>query len=165
MNCDEIRELLLTDYVDGELDAARKAEVRGHLQGCAACRRFERAVRETAIEPLKNAEKVQPPDAVWERIRQAVIAGKDRRAKGAFTVWRERLEAAFPARARIPSLAAAAVILLAVAFTGVSFNRQRIASRDLNKQWEVLTFLETDVLEFSNGDDATLGTAVEEFLL
>ncbi|HXV77131.1 MAG TPA: zf-HC2 domain-containing protein [Candidatus Polarisedimenticolaceae bacterium] len=37
MNCIDY-ELLLDDYVDGELDGARRAEVERHVATCAACR-------------------------------------------------------------------------------------------------------------------------------
>ena len=31
---------LLADYVDGELDAATKGQVEGHLRGCDICEKF-----------------------------------------------------------------------------------------------------------------------------
>lgn len=40
MNCDNCDDIVprLWEYLDGELDAARLAEVRAHLEHCAGCR-------------------------------------------------------------------------------------------------------------------------------
>jgi len=43
MNCSEF-EILLCDYVDGTLDAARKQALEAHQRGCAACAEFARDV-------------------------------------------------------------------------------------------------------------------------
>ena len=61
MRCDKVKELLMTDYIDKELDGAAEKLVRQHLESCAACRAFEAAVQKSAIKPLKAAAQKSPP--------------------------------------------------------------------------------------------------------
>ena len=46
MNCRDIRDLLIP-YLLGDLDPARVAEARAHIQACAACRSQAEDVRAT----------------------------------------------------------------------------------------------------------------------
>lgn len=72
MNCEEIREMLLTDYIDGELDADAALVVKRHLASCGSCRAFEASVREAAVEPFKEAPVVAPPAHIWKGIENAI---------------------------------------------------------------------------------------------
>ncbi len=82
---DEDAEVLLNDYLDGELDPARQPELFGHLAACADCRAqfdallaFRLAARQ---EPL-----LVPPTADaalftrLDRVRRATRRAPDRRA-------------------------------------------------------------------------------------
>jgi hypothetical protein len=88
MTCEDAR---LDEYMDGELDAAARAAVDGHLAACAACRaELERLGKLEAL--LKRVPAGAPPDA------ERFLAGVRSRSRRPFP-WR---------------LAAAAAVLLAV---------------------------------------------------
>ena len=72
MKCDEIRDLIITDYVDDEADAKTRSEIELHLGYCAACRSFKEALLLYAVEPLKNAAAVNPPETLWYRVRSGI---------------------------------------------------------------------------------------------
>jgi hypothetical protein len=59
MNCSDF-EILLCDYVDGTLDAARKQTLEMHLRECAACAEFARDVT-GAVAFIERAEDAVPP--------------------------------------------------------------------------------------------------------
>lgn len=59
MNCAEL-EILLCDYVDGTLDAARKREVEQHLSGCSGCAELARDAA-AAVAFIERAAPVEPP--------------------------------------------------------------------------------------------------------
>ena len=40
MNCDKVKELILTDYSDKELDSGIAVELGEHLLGCVKCAEF-----------------------------------------------------------------------------------------------------------------------------
>ncbi len=64
---------LLLDLAFGELDAERKAEVEGHLEGCAECRRDKAELEEARrlSAPLRESEELPPgfDDRILEAAR------------------------------------------------------------------------------------------------
>ncbi|MEP6540431.1 MAG: zf-HC2 domain-containing protein, partial [Bryobacteraceae bacterium] len=66
MNCSEF-EILLCDYVDGTLDAARKQALEAHQRGCAACAEFARDVT-GAVAFMERAEDVTVPAELLTKI-------------------------------------------------------------------------------------------------
>jgi len=66
MNCGEF-EILLCDYVDGTLDAARKQALEAHQRECAACAEFVRDVT-GAVAFMERVEVVVPPSELLTKI-------------------------------------------------------------------------------------------------
>jgi anti-sigma factor RsiW len=66
---------VLSDYLDGELDAGLAGQVEGHLRGCEGCARFGGELRAT-IQALRDhlSGEVPLPAAARERLRQALDA-------------------------------------------------------------------------------------------
>ena len=60
-------EILICDYVDGTLDAARKAAVEQHLAECAACAELARDSA-AAVAFMERAADVEPPKELVTRI-------------------------------------------------------------------------------------------------
>jgi hypothetical protein len=69
MRCDKVRELLLTDYIDGELDPDTLEEVKKHLEGCVSCRELEKELAEEVVGPLRESGIKQPAEEVWVNIK------------------------------------------------------------------------------------------------
>lgn len=72
MNCKEIQDLILTDYIDQELDLQEKKQVDQHLESCASCQALLSSVTKQACEPFDSTEKVCAPQSVWNEIKQAI---------------------------------------------------------------------------------------------
>lgn len=79
MNCSKFREIIITDYVDDQLDERGKQEIDRHLQSCAACRAFAAAVSEIAVDPLRKAKIEEPPAFLWTRIKSHLEQGHNSR--------------------------------------------------------------------------------------
>jgi hypothetical protein len=73
MNCEELREML-TEYIDGRLDAGTTAAVSAHLDQCADCRRLDEELRATVAALGDLETKVPPMD-----FAQSVTARLERR--------------------------------------------------------------------------------------
>ena len=58
----------LSDYVDGELEAALCAELERHLEGCENCRIVVDTLRKTIYLYHVTAEAEPVPDEVRERL-------------------------------------------------------------------------------------------------
>jgi len=66
MTCADL-EILICDYVDGTLDAAGKAEVERHLDGCPACAALA-SDSAAAVAFMERATEVEPPPELIARI-------------------------------------------------------------------------------------------------
>ncbi len=80
MDCRDL-EQVLHPYLDGELDAAERQRVEGHLAGCAPCARHVEIERHN-LSAVRAALKAASPPAP-ESLRQSVLAalhGEQRRA-------------------------------------------------------------------------------------
>lgn len=69
-------ENLASDYLEGQLDQARRAEMEAHLDQCATCREVLSDVR-LAIQTCRSVEEMMPPPWLLPRIRLATM-GKER---------------------------------------------------------------------------------------
>lgn len=71
MNCDGIiREI--SDYIDGELDAAMKQELERHLAICKECTMIIDQTKMT-VELFCNEEPVELPPDVRSRLHEALL--------------------------------------------------------------------------------------------
>jgi anti-sigma factor RsiW len=78
MNCKKIKELLLTDYLDGELKDALSEKIKNHLEGCSSCRSLEESLRRQVVRPFKVVQETQAPPYIWERIKDSIRQEKSR---------------------------------------------------------------------------------------
>ncbi|MBM4128995.1 MAG: zf-HC2 domain-containing protein, partial [Nitrospira sp.] len=62
MNCEKIQELILTDYLDGEIDKRQEEFIKQHLATCIGCQEFLSIAQKTVVEPFLNAGKVTPDE-------------------------------------------------------------------------------------------------------
>jgi len=76
MNCAEF-EILLADYLDGDLGQAESAELERHASSCAGCAELLQDAR-GAVAFLKRADEVTPPPELITRIAFQAPIGKTR---------------------------------------------------------------------------------------
>lgn len=74
MNCEQIKDLLLTDHLDGELGTEEMTAVQRHLDACPACRAYQVSVRTAAVGPFASLAPLQPPATLWQRIITVIRA-------------------------------------------------------------------------------------------
>lgn len=117
MTCDDTQRRL-TAYLEGDLDADSGTLVRGHLRGCAACRRV--ASDEAALrDGLRALPTLDPPPSLWAGV-QARLAAEEQ-AEAARPRWRRALARWAPALPRF----AAGGLVAAAAVTVVWWRTQR----------------------------------------
>jgi len=151
MNCAKIREFLITDYMDGEMNEKMKSIIMNHLSACEGCRQFELELKEKALGPFKSMERHTPPAYVWERIKDRIRNEVPPSPRPAFA-W--RLKPAF-------ALSAVAVLILAVVIvTRAPFTGNGDVSVYLAEQAEYMIDPSANGAEISG-----FGTSIEEYLL
>ncbi|MBI4753334.1 zf-HC2 domain-containing protein [Candidatus Desantisbacteria bacterium] len=67
MNCKKIQKLLITDYLDGELDSGVISRIEQHMADCIHCRQFEQR-----IVPFNGIRHIEPPARVWGSICEKI---------------------------------------------------------------------------------------------
>ncbi|MBM3248701.1 MAG: zf-HC2 domain-containing protein [Candidatus Omnitrophica bacterium] len=158
MNCEKIKELILTDFSDNRLDEKLKSQVNAHLSSCAGCREFAQSVNKIAIEPFKSAQKENPPDYLWYRIKERIGGEKPQPAlSGVF----EGLQMFFHPKPAF-ALATIAVVIIIASVMFRPYLRNKQANLYLNEQIDFVSSLGQN----GNGSsEINFGTSVEEFLL
>lgn len=71
MNCQEVR-LLLSEYLDGEIEESARDVVGKHLAACEDCSRELEAMR-CAVRMLSSVDEIRPPEGLLERIEAATV--------------------------------------------------------------------------------------------
>ncbi len=148
MKCDKVRELLMTDYIDAELDTGTEQLVREHLAACADCRGLECEVREAGVRGLAGAKRPEPPPYVWNRIREALSAEQPARSRSADFIRGLRHVFALP-QMRL-AVVTAAMVVIVVAFAVRQHIEERALDLYLEEQATFLSDLGT------NGNDMEL---------
>jgi predicted anti-sigma-YlaC factor YlaD len=133
MNTCEHFEILVSTWLDSQLDRRGQVECLDHLARCASCREFyveARALDGLVAAVRTPADAEAPSPEVWKRIE-----------------WVSRKERKRPARRRIPAwaLQAAAVVVVTVGLSVLVWNGIGVAPAPA--QAEILLGSDTDMTE------------------
>jgi anti-sigma factor RsiW len=153
MKCKEIKEILFTDYLDGQLDSAAMEQVRKHLAGCPGCRELEEEIRLKAAAPFKDIQKEKVPDSVWYGIREELLErGKPRESFFRFTLPKPAL-----------AFATATIAVLIVFAAVIKYNLERSQMRDyFTEQMDFYSSLDNG--DNDSGYVSETGTLTERYL-
>lgn len=149
MDCHKIKEILMTDYVDGELTGQMQERIKEHLASCPACKQFEESLLRNAVNPLRGSATIRPPAWLWTRISQGIREKEKKR------------------RSWIPFFVPAAVLAGIVAGFIWFGPGQRIDEPGRSVISDQMDFLsELEVIN-GNGDayKVNFGTGIEEYFL
>lgn len=72
MQCDKVKDILITDYIDNELEANARLKIEEHLSRCSSCKAFKEDLLNITIEPLKGVKEAIPPEFIWSRIKNSL---------------------------------------------------------------------------------------------
>ena len=72
MKCKKIQEIILTDYLDGQLAERQRSLLSRHLAGCQGCKKFSIYVMKNIAGLFTNAERLIPSEIVWRRIKGSI---------------------------------------------------------------------------------------------
>jgi len=161
MKCDKIRDLIYTDYIDGQLNEVKTRQVKEHLFICEQCRLFEESLRKGAIEPFKNLKEIRPPDYVWERIKENIREEAQQQKENVLVYLRNYLKPLFSIPKSVFAAISVIIFLIALTSSVVFFNSRTQINNYFQEQQEFMNSLENP----SVASGAGLGTAIEEYFL
>ena len=162
MKCKKIRELIMTDYLDGEITEELRQQVDEHVKTCPGCRELLQAVRTGVSAPLQGAELMRPPESVWSAIKEKI---EERESESVLELARDRFFELFTIRR--PVLAVVTVMLLFViaigVYTGTSLFEKRYVDTYIEDQMDFLYSLNGGNGEGRGYED--IGIPMEDLLL
>jgi hypothetical protein len=85
--CDYFKDLILTDYIDGELDKNSVGSLESHLLDCHDCRAFLKEVKNNAAMPFQQALHQLPPAELWDSINQSIEQERINRDVSQLFLW------------------------------------------------------------------------------
>lgn len=115
MDCNQIREMLASDYIDNELDLQAREQVDRHLAKCPDCRKTSENLAAVAL-PLRRAQKHNVPQGVWPRIQTELRRQHTHAARPKTALHHGLLEVFLMRPAFAAAAAAAILILISAAF-------------------------------------------------
>lgn len=158
MDCDKMRDIILTDYIDGRLTGQALQDVEAHLASCAGCRGLASELVSVGAE-LGKSRHQKPSSEVWERIRSEV----NRPPVGVFSA-PDLLRSARSVFARLRpaiTVAAAAALILVVLIAGHVIPYNTAAKAPVGEE-EILSMAAMDE---HGGADYDFGTPEEDYFL
>lgn len=156
MKCKDIRESLLTDYPDGQLNTERVGEIEQHLSSCVQCRKFSDVVCRSLVEPFTGAKKISlSQEKVWHKITQRI---KEEQA---------------PTHLSNPKVTKPAFALLTIAvitlIVMVYFNTRNPEVADLSQSSESgttsISYVADELSDHQSDDNVDYGTDIERYFL
>ena len=164
MKCKKIQELIMTDYLDGEVDQNTAQYIEQHLKTCQRCQEIEERVRGAAVNPFKNTQRLQPPQSLWQNIRDEIIAQKEPE-KTFFSDIKDTIRTLLLTRR--PALVMAGALITIVITLGILQRpptTKEVVETYFDEQINAYTYLQ-NVNGDLNGDRIDFGTALEEYFL
>ncbi len=169
MNCKDMQNMILTDYLDGEMDDKCHKQVEDHLLRCAHCREFEKTARQDVFNPLVQSEKIRPPEYMWTRIKESIEEKENKSGIPSFLEgFKENVRSLFPKLTPAYAFPAFMIAIFIMVVGNIFFMNQPLsknpslvdyASNGQVEYW--IDFNNDEVMEYS----ADFGTKIEQYFL
>jgi predicted anti-sigma-YlaC factor YlaD len=167
MNCEKIQELILTDYLDGEMDEKQKEVILQHLANCADCQKFMVTAKITVNEPFSNVERINPDEFLWYKIKGVIEADKQRQSRpnrDILAMIRNR------GRILIPAVIMAVVVIVVIWTDIVTIKQSpfyKTRTRDVSPEVSsgMNYYMENESVEYALMKNVNFETAIEEYFL
>ena len=164
MKCNDIQELILTDYLDGEIHPDVKKQVDGHIAGCQLCREFLAVSRQVTEQPFKHSQpKFENQQEIWQKIKfkieEEVLTEK-------FTPqwnWLERIKNILT----VPRMSVALSVVVIALLTAAVYFRNSANTLMVHQSSDQTQIINDVVEELSMGEDEedSYGTDLENYFL
>ena len=165
MKCKKIQEIILTDYLDGQLNEKQKSSLGLHLAECKGCKEFSTYAMKNIAGLFTNAERLIPSEIVWRRIKGNIEA--ERPNKPGFVIgFFERLKGSL----YIPKpvtifVTALTFILVASLVLALYIGNQNKLNYNSQKTIQDKDYYEELLSDTYTTKDTGFGTAIEENFL
>jgi anti-sigma factor RsiW len=159
MKCQEVRDLLKSDYLDAELSDDLRRAIEKHLEHCPACRLLKEELDSQRVA-LRGLEQQEVPARIWQNIQDAILKEQLKQQKNVFGYVREGLRKLFYPPRLAFVLASSLAVCIIILFVGKIILNQRspldtAIGEDVFRDYRLNGF--TEAYNF--------GTEIEEYFL
>ncbi|MCX5656812.1 MAG: hypothetical protein NTZ48_01040 [Candidatus Omnitrophica bacterium] len=161
MQCRKIREVLKTDYLDGEVNVRKQQIIDEHLVQCPECRKLGKELQAQRLL-FQKANRQQVPERLWQNIHNAIVEeGLNRETSvNRGVLWRLR-ESIWSPRPVFALAGALMVIIFVVVFAGTLIQKGQSLGKENGGE-----MVADYNLNVESGDLIyDLGTGIEEYFL
>ncbi|MCK4917141.1 MAG: hypothetical protein KAJ79_04775 [Candidatus Omnitrophica bacterium] len=164
MNCEIIKNFIITDYIDQEIDDRKFKYVKDHLEHCVLCREFERSLVKVN-GTIKYFENIKPPESLWLGIKNNIVSlkVKPKKERSFFRYFKMGLQDVLIFLR--PRLVAVVVLLFIgiVMFTKLSIRNTRGINEYIGDQMAFLTSLDKNSMDYEDMFFVDYETSEEEY--
>ncbi len=158
--CKEFRDVILTDYIDGELDKDVKVRLEAHLRVCAHCREFADEVKAQLVVPFKQTQRVSVPEDLWRSIEESIAQENEEMQPAAN--WIDRLVQSLTLPRLVPVFLSLILFISAGLWILNSHQGSQVAGNDSG---EYVADILDSVSELAEIDNDNFGTSIEQYFL
>ena len=157
--CDYFKDLILTDYMDGQLDNSSSKDVENHLIECCECRAFFKNAKVATALPFERLTPQPPPSELWSNIKQRIE--NEGQESSPLEEIVSKLKGLFVFPRVVPVFAS---LILMMAAGAVTVNTIQIQQAKEQAQGEYLVALLAPTSS-TTSDSGDLGTPIEHYFL
>ena len=165
MNCQRTQELILTDYIDGQMGDKQKNLIDQHLAHCHVCKGYLENVKSQAVDPFANAPKAVPDDFLWAQIKHTIKKEQQQQAEKSFIsdFWKGVRSLVHVPRPAFAFATVATLVLMVGITSQLVINNNQMMKINAQDQVMYLSSLINEPAGTNNGND--LGTPIEKYFL
>ncbi len=165
MNCKKAQELILTDYLDNQMNEEERIGVKLHLAHCRNCEEFFLAAKKTVFDPFAGLEKKAPPEFVWFRIKENIPVKAQRRASFAAYLLEKLRPLVYNPRPALAVLTAVSIVVLAGVMARIQLNNQEFSLVNTKGQIEYFSRSIEAPADVIASEEIGFGTQIEKYFL
>jgi len=162
--CKKIQELIITDYLDDELDMINRQQIEQHLRNCPACQKVLWGALAAAKQPFENQQYLEPPESVWTAIREQIAPEKKYEEPALANIKYTLRNVLFTRRAALAMIAAIFTIIIAIGILKHPAEKNGSLEAYFEEQLASYIYLQNANADFSGGP-VDFGTALEKYFL
>lgn len=167
MNCEKVKDIILTDYLDGQLDIAGKAAVESHLGECPDCKEFAFIAGKASVEPFLKAKDAHlSENFIWSKVKKAIEGELQENApvpaRSLWDVIKENMSTFKPSFV----MAAMAVVILAIAVPlSIKSVPQTAKAPATEESGDYIDYVADELVASLEDDNSGYDTGIEEYFL
>ena len=153
MNCEKVKDIILTDYLNREIKEVIRKDVDRHLAECKECSEYLQRVKEDAVDPLESAERVEVPESLWNNIHALIESQNGQSITSRFDIFLLKFRAI---KLPKPALAFCSVVIAIVLSLNIVTKIVRNGDHQVvntQERSEVIAFLEQEYENFLEPKD------------